>query len=114
MSTNGYYGVRPQYNNTLINSPLGFKGKPVSSLEEAKSAIVDFDGVINYFPDFNNNKIYTKQFNPNGTVVFKIFSYEEEVPKEENNVEYVTKEEVEQIIQKMMKPTAKPEMNIEF
>ena len=43
------------------------KGRPVSSLEEARATAIDFDGSVFYFPDLANNKIYTKQVNLDGT-----------------------------------------------
>jgi hypothetical protein len=38
----------------------GIKGRPVSSLEEARASMIDFDGSIFYFPDVANKRIYTK------------------------------------------------------
>jgi hypothetical protein len=38
----------------------GLKGRPVSSIEEARATTVDFDGTIFYFPDLANKRIYTK------------------------------------------------------
>jgi len=43
-----------------MHTPLGLKGRPVSSLEEVRAAAVDFDGTISFFPDLANGKIYTK------------------------------------------------------
>lgn len=45
----------------------GLKGRPVSSVDEARAASIDFDGSIFYFPDVANNCIYTKQINMDGS-----------------------------------------------
>ena len=43
------------------------KGRPVSSVDEAKVANIDFDGSIFYFPDLAHNRIYTKQISADVT-----------------------------------------------
>ena len=82
---------RPQY--------LGMKGHPVSSLEEARAATIDFDGSIFFFPDLANKKIYTKQINMDGTMSLCVYSpVETPLPNNEN---YVTKEELEAAISQL-------------
>lgn len=49
------------------------KGRPVTSLEEAKASPIDFDGSISYFPDLGNKCIYTKQINPDGTATLCMY-----------------------------------------
>lgn len=51
----------------------GLKGYPVSSLEEARAAVVDFDGSIFIFPDVVNKRIYTKQINMDGTATLNMY-----------------------------------------
>ena len=80
---------QPVKNNPIV--PAGLKGRPVSSLEEARAAAVDFDGSIFFFPDLANNKIYTKQINVDGTASLKMYDYKE-IPKESDET-YVTREE---------------------
>lgn len=58
----------PQQNNSMF-----LKGRPVASLEEARASMIDFDGSIYYFPDLANNRIYTKQFNLDGTSSLKVY-----------------------------------------
>ena len=82
---------RPQY--------LGMKGHPVSSLEEARAATIDFDGSIFFFPDLANKKIYTKQINMDGTLSLCVYS-PVETPRP-NNENYVTKEELEAAISQL-------------
>lgn len=86
---NGYY--TPPQMVQQQNKPLGLKGRPVSSLEEARAATVDFDGSISYFPDLASNKIYTKQINVDGTASLKMYEFKE-IPTVENDT-YVTKKE---------------------
>ena len=82
---------RPQY--------LGLKGHPVSSLEEARAATIDFDGSIFFFPDFANKKIYTKQINVDGTMSLCVYSpTETPLPSSEN---YVTREEFQAAIEQL-------------
>jgi hypothetical protein len=43
------------------NTPEAYlKGKPVTSIEEARAQSFDLDGSITYFPDITNKRIYTK------------------------------------------------------
>lgn len=78
---------------------FGLKGRLVASIEEVKAAPIDFDGSIAYFPDLSNNKIYTKQFNPDGTVTLLMYELKE-IPKEEPK-EYITRQEFEEVIKKL-------------
>ena len=43
------------------------KGRPVSSYDEAKAAMIDLDGSVFYFIDNAHRAIYTKQINLDGT-----------------------------------------------
>ena len=54
------------------------KGRPVSSIEEARAISIDFDGSIFYFPDLANKRIYTKQINMDGTASLKVYEFKEE------------------------------------
>ena len=49
--------------NGMQQMPMqqGIKGRPVSSLDEVKGAMIDFDGSVSFFPSIANGKIYTKQ-----------------------------------------------------
>lgn len=74
-----------------------FKGRPVSSLEEARAAQVDFDGSLFIFPDIANKKIYTKQINLDGTASLKMYNLDESVPNQQPQA-YVTKEEFDAVV----------------
>ena len=74
------------------------KGRPVSSIEEAKAMSIDFDGSVFYFPDLANKRIYTKQINIDGTASLNMYELKEiEIPSQ-NNVEYITRHEFEEAI----------------
>lgn len=73
--------------------PSYFKGRPVVSIDEARAAQIDFDGSLYIFTDLGKGKIYTKQFNPDGTATLNTFVILQE--KEPDPVEYVTKAEFE-------------------
>ena len=61
-----YYQPTTPTNQMRYQQPsLSLKGRPVSSIEEAKAMSIDFDGSIFYFPDLANKRIYTKQINFN-------------------------------------------------
>lgn len=60
-------------NMNMINNNTLLKGKPVSSLEEARATSIDFDGSIFFFPDLANKRIYTKQINMDGTATMQCY-----------------------------------------
>lgn len=66
---NNYYPQQTlnQYAGAALSPQPGLKGRPVSSIEEARAANIDFDGSLFIFPDIANKKIYTKQINLDGT-----------------------------------------------
>ena len=108
------YNYQPQYGRTQV--PVGLKGRPVASLEEARASSIDFDGSVFYFPDLANKRIYTKQINLDGTA--KLLMYElSELPTDAPPSSFITREEFEATIaefKKMLaqpKEEAKPEFN---
>ena len=91
-----YYQRMPQ-----IQMPSVLKGYPVSSIDEARAANIDFDGSITFFPDLNNKKIYTKQIQMDGSLAFNVYELKDIVipPKEEiKQKEYVTREEFNELL----------------
>ena len=97
MYQNNYNGL---YNSQQFAKPIqqqGLKGRPVSSLEEARAASVDFDGSIFFFPDLASNRIYTKQINIDGTASLKMYEYKE-IPIESNSNDYITRKEFDQTL----------------
>ena len=90
---NNYY--QPQYQQPTRQIPA-LKGRPVSSIEEARASAVDFDGSVFYFPDLANKKIYTKQINLDGTASLLMYELKE-IPIEEAP-SYVTRQEFDTTI----------------
>lgn len=89
MYQNNYNGYAAAQLRTPAATAL--KGRPVSSLEEARAATIDFDGSIFFFPDIANKKIYTKQINLDGTASLKMYEYKEIPTMAETN--YITRDE---------------------
>ena len=80
---------------TYYQQPIripGLKGYPVSSLEEARAAVVDFDGSIFIFPDIVNKRIYTKQINIDGTATLNMYELTA-LPPPTTDVPYVTRDD---------------------
>ena len=91
-----YYQRMPQ-----IQMPSVLKGYPVSCIYEARAANIDFDGSITFFPDLNNKKIYTKQIQMDGSLAFNVYELKDIVipPKEEiKQKEYVTRDEFNELL----------------
>ena len=84
------YNYYPQQQVIARPTP-GLKGRPVSSLEEARVSSIDFDGSVFYFPDLANKRIYTKQINMDGTASLNMYELVE-MPIN-NSPSYITREE---------------------
>ena len=97
-----YY--QPQRTNTIappIQQPqafIGLKGRPVSSLEEARAATIDFDGFVFFFPDLANKRIYTKQINLDGTASMNMYEYKEVPTEAFNSSNFVTRQEFDETL----------------
>lgn len=91
-------------NNFTNNINLNIlKGKPVSSIEEARATSIDFDGSIFFFPDLANKKIYTKQINIDGTATMQCYELSE-LPIEQNSFNtnnFITRDEFNSALQKL-------------
>ena len=91
---NNYY--LPPQNQYQQRTSISLKGRPVSSIDEARATPIDFDGSVFYFPDLANKCIYTKQINLDGTA--SLFMYElKEIPVP-SQANFVTREEFENTI----------------
>lgn len=69
------------YNMYGFNQPQPYqqqkryiKCMPVSSFDEARNAMIDFDGSITVFTDLANGKIYTKNINNDGTANINVYA----------------------------------------
>ena len=51
----------------------GIKGRPVTNIEEARAAQIDFDGSMSYFPCPAERKIFAKGLDLNGNPVFEVY-----------------------------------------
>lgn len=91
----------------------GNRIRPVSSLEEVVAISIDFDGSVFYFPDMANNKIYTKQFNADGSTSIKMYE-QKEIPSGQDNVAYVTREEFEAAMNQIQEALQQPKQQFEF
>ena len=88
---------------------MGLKGRPVSSIDEARASSIDFDGTVFYFPDLANHCIYTKQINIDGTATLLMYELKEiPVPSQPN---FVTREEFENTIAQLQKLLATPQQS---
>ena len=97
--------ANPQYlaYQRQVPPQINLKGRPVSSLEEARATSIDFDGSVFYFPDLASKRIYTKQINPDGTATLCMYELRD-LPVEKEGIElpsvdlFVTKEELQRIL----------------
>lgn len=68
------------YGNQQSSQPImALKGRAVTSLDEAKAAMIDLDGSMFIFPDIANKKIYTKQINLDGTATLNTYNLDEPI-----------------------------------
>jgi hypothetical protein len=79
------------------------RGRPVTSLDEAKACTIDFDGSTFYFPDLANKRIYTKQIGPNGNAIMYMYEQKELVEKNNTMETFATKEELQNAIEELKK-----------
>ena len=98
-SYDGYVrNLQPQQNNNQF-----LKCRPVSSKEEARAFQIDLDGSLWVFTDVGNGKIYTKQINNDGTATFNTYEYIKEEPQVmTNSNQFVTREELNKVVQNIM------------
>lgn len=75
------------------------KGRPVTNIEEARAAQIDFDGSSTYFPSIAEGKIYEKAIDLNGMPIFRV--YELMKPQEKKEVNYAEAEQVKVLQQKV-------------
>lgn len=102
---NGVYNPQNMFQQSTAKAPIGLKGRPVSSLEEARAATIDFDGSVFFFPDLASKRIYTKQINLDGTASLNMYEYKE-IPEKSSDT-YVTKQEFDQTLKEIRDSLAK-------
>lgn len=64
-------------NFTQQQAPVYIKCRAVTSIDEAKAAMIDLDGSLHVFTDIPHRKIYTKQINLDGTASLNVYSLDE-------------------------------------
>ena len=94
------YQTRPATYQPQMPVQQGLKGRPVSSVEEARAASIDFDGSIFYFPDVVNKKIYTKQIDFDGLVSINMYELVK-TPISPSGGNFITREEFESAINQL-------------
>lgn len=111
----GYYPQQQQtptiYPQQQQNQLFYLKGRPVSSIEEARAMGIDFDGSVFFFPDLANKRIYTKQINQDGTATLNMYELKNEPVF--NASSYVTREEFEAVINQLRQPVYAPQAQTE-
>ena len=99
------YQTRPATYQPQMPIQQGLKGRPVSSVEEARAASIDFDGSIFYFPDVANNCIYTKQINMDGSASLNVSELRkmplQNMPVNIDTASFITRDEFEQVIARL-------------
>lgn len=101
--------LQGQYNNMYNQNVMQgqqqqnvqmLKGRPVSSYDEAKAAMIDLDGSMFVFTDIANKRIYTKQIMLDGSAELKVYTLQEKNIKEQKqNTDYVLQSDFEQAIE---------------
>lgn len=118
-NSNYYQPQMNQYANVPQPQPQpGLKGRPVSSLEEARVANIDFDGSLFIFPDIANRKIYTKQISMDGTASLNVYELSKIPTVEQINTEnFITRDEFQNAMTQIkdilsnVSPQEKPQFN---
>lgn len=62
---------------TMMPPAQQIKGRPVTSIEEARAAQVDLDGTSTYFPAPAEGKVYEKLIGMDGLPVFRVYTLQE-------------------------------------
>lgn len=93
---NTYMPQQPQQVPQPVPQPMqgGVMCRPVSSIEEAKSIQVQFDGSLYAFINLAAGEIYTKQFNfTTGSMDFEVYTKAKPAPP----VAYATREDIDEL-----------------
>lgn len=101
--------LQGQYNNMYNQNVMQgqqqqniqmLKGRPVSSYDEAKAAMIDLDGSMFVFTDIANKRIYTKQIMLDGSAELKVYTLQEKnIEEQKQNTDYVLQSDFEQAIE---------------
>lgn len=95
---NNMYNQNMMQNQQQQNIQM-LKGRPVSSYDEAKAAMIDLDGSMFVFTDIANKRIYTKQIMLDGSAELKVYTLQEQNIKEQKqDSNYVLQTDFEEAI----------------
>ena len=108
-NTTPYYQPQQVYQRPIAPQQVGLKGRPVSSIEEARASGIDFDGSIFYFPDVANKRIYTKQINLDGTATLNMYELKELPPMAVEGNNFITREEFNEAIEALRNQLITPQ-----
>lgn len=92
-----YMGYNNNGSQGFHNSNYFFKGRPVSSKEEARVAQIDLDGSLWVFMDVSHGRIYTKQILNDASSDFRTYVLQQE--EDDAGNEYVTKNDLSKVVQ---------------
>lgn len=67
------------------------KCRAVTSIDEAKAAMIDLDGSMTIFTDLGHGKIYTKQINLDGTATLNSYALEAQNGTETSETRFETR-----------------------
>lgn len=105
------FNYYPQQQSSLNNRQLPYqqqtpqsynlRGRPVSSFEEVRAMVIDFDGSIFYFPDLSNKRIYTKQIGMDGSAIFNMYELQEMPVNTNQEQTYITRKEFDSTISQL-------------
>lgn len=96
------YPQQMQTNNNRQAPMQNFvKCRAVTSIDEAKAAMIDLDGSVHVFTDLNHNCIYTKQITLDGSAAFNIYKLEnpeDPTKKQEEKPAFVERKELSKVL----------------
>ncbi len=95
-----------QQPNAYQPAQQSIKGRPVTSIEEARAAQVDLDGTSTYFPAPAEGKIYEKLIGMDGLPIFRVYTMQQgEEQKQpvyaDNNVVIALQRRIEKLEQQI-------------
>lgn len=108
-NTTPYYQTQQAYQRPIMPQQLGLKGRPVSSIEEARASGIDFDGSIFYFPDLANRRIYTKQINLDGTATLNMYELKELPATAIEGNNFITRQEFNEALEALRNQLFSPQ-----
>ena len=74
------YRQQNQPTNMYQSFQPTIKGRAVTSIDEARAAMVDLDGTSNFFPSPAEGKIYEKLIGMDGLPIFRVYVLQPEAP----------------------------------